>query len=107
LKPNKKQFLDNLSFILHGALVGIGSLWLGRQGSTKHEQPQKVHVLGQSNTLKLFCFVDATVMAFHIVINNAIFIWVEDVDLHLGRIDHYQIDQSSHMNCILFFFFLC
>jgi hypothetical protein len=27
LKPNKKQNFDHLTFILHGALVGVGSLW--------------------------------------------------------------------------------
>jgi hypothetical protein len=81
--------------------VGVGSLWLGRQGSTKHEQPQKVQAFGQSNTLKLFCF--GATMAFHIAINNAIFIWEEDGDLHLGMIDHCQIDLSSHTNYIMFF----
>jgi hypothetical protein len=75
LKPNKKQNFDHLSFILHGALVGVGSFWLGRQGSTNHEQPQKLQAFGQSNTLKLFCFGDVATMAFHIVINNVIFIW--------------------------------
>jgi len=39
LKPNKKLFLDHLSFILHGALMGVGTLWPRRQGTTKHEQP--------------------------------------------------------------------
>ncbi len=68
--------------------MGVGSLWLGRQGNTKHEQPLKVQALGQSNTLKLFCFGDVTTMTFHIAINNVIFIWEEDDDLHLGRIDH-------------------
>jgi len=29
LKPNRKLFPDYLSFILHGVLVGAGSLWLG------------------------------------------------------------------------------
>ncbi len=81
----------------------VGSLWLGRQGSTKHEQPENVQALSQSSTLKLFCFGDATTMAFHITINNAIFIWEAYDDLHLGRIHHCQIDMSSHMNCILFF----
>ncbi len=84
--------------------MGASSLWLGRQGSTKHEQPLKVQALGQSSTLKLFCFGDVVVMAFHIAINNASFIWEEDDDLHLGRIDHCRIDLSSQMNCILFFF---
>jgi hypothetical protein len=65
-----------------------------------------VQALNQSNTLKLFCFGDAITMAFHIAINNAIFIWEEDDDLPLGRIDHCRIDLSSHMNCIMFFF-LC
>ncbi len=88
--------------------MGVGSLCLGRQGNIDHEQPQKVQALGQSNTLKLFCFGDAIAMAFHIAINNAIFIWEEDDDLHLGRIDHYRIDRLSHMNFIFFFFFfLC
>jgi hypothetical protein len=36
----------------------------------------------------LFCFDDATSMAFHIAIINAIFISEKDDDLHLGRIDH-------------------
>ncbi len=78
----------------------------GRQGSTKHEQPQKVQALGQSITLKLCWFGDATTMAFHIAINNAIFIWEENDNLHLGRIDHCQIDMSSHMNCIQFVFYV-
>jgi hypothetical protein len=65
-----------------------------------------VQVLGQSSTLKLFYFGDATTMAFHIAINNVIFIWEVNDDLHLGRIDHCSIDMSSHTNCILFFF-LC
>jgi hypothetical protein len=68
-------FPKHLSFTLHGALVGVGSLWPGRQGSTKHEQLQKVQALNQSNKLKLFCFSDATTMAFHIAITNVIFIW--------------------------------
>jgi len=68
--------------------VGVGSLWPGRQGSTKHEQPRKVQALNQSNTLKLFCFSDATTTAFHIAITNAIFTWEKDDELHLGRIDH-------------------
>jgi hypothetical protein len=84
--------------------VGASSLWCGRQGSTKHEQAQKVQALNQSNTLKLFCYGDATIMAFHVAANNAMFIWEEDDVLHLGRIDHCQIDMSSHMNYILFFF---
>jgi hypothetical protein len=80
--------------------VSVGSLWLGRQGSTKHEQPQNVQAFGQSSTLELFCFGDATTMAFHIAINNAIFIWEEDDDLHLGRIDHCQIDMCDMIfNC--------
>jgi hypothetical protein len=86
--------------------VGVGSLWLGRQGSTKHEQPHNVQAFVQSSTLKLFCFGDVTTMAFHIAINNAIFIWEEDDDLHLGKIDHYQIDMLSHVNCIMFFFYV-
>ncbi len=45
-------------------------------------------------------------MAFDIAINNEIFIWEGDYDLHLGKIDHHQINLSSHMNCISFFF-LC
>jgi len=45
-------------------------------------------------------------MAFHIATNNAIFIWEEDDDLHLGRVDHGRIDLLSHMNRILFFFSL-
>jgi hypothetical protein len=28
LEPNRKLFLEYLPFILHGALVGVGSLWL-------------------------------------------------------------------------------
>jgi len=68
--------------------VGVGSLWPTRQGNTKQEQPQKVQAVNQSSILYLFCFSDATTMAFHIVITNAIFIWEEDDDLHLGRIDH-------------------
>jgi hypothetical protein len=68
--------------------MGAGSLWFGRQGNTKHEQPQKVQTFGQSNTLKLFCFSDVVAMAFHIAINNVIFIWEEDDDFHLGSIDH-------------------
>jgi len=68
--------------------VGADSLWLGRQGNTKHEQPQKVQVLSQCSTLKLFCFGDVIAIAFHIAINNVIFIWEKDDDLHLGRIDH-------------------
>jgi hypothetical protein len=68
--------------------VGVGSLWPRRQGSTKHEQPQKVQALNQSSTLKLFCFDDATSMAFNIAITNAIFIWEKNDYLHLGRIDH-------------------
>ncbi len=62
-----------------------------------------MQALSQSNTLKLFCFGDTTTMAFHIVINNAIFIWEGDDDLHLGRINHHWINLSSHMNCIFFF----
>jgi hypothetical protein len=61
-----------------------------------------VQALSQSNTLKLFCFGDAVAMAFHIAINNEIFIWEGDDDLHLGKIDHHQINLSSHMNCIFF-----
>jgi hypothetical protein len=74
-------------------------------GNTKHEQPQKVQTFGESNTLELFCFGDATITTFHVVINNATFIWEED-DLHLGKIDYCQIDLSSHVNCTLLFF-LC
>jgi hypothetical protein len=29
LEPNRKLFSDHLSSILHGALVGAGSLWTG------------------------------------------------------------------------------
>ncbi len=86
--------------------MGASSLWPGRQGSTKHERAQKVQVLSQSNTLKLFCSCDVAAMAFHIAANNAMFIWEEDDDLHLGRVDHCWIDMPSHMNCILFFFFV-
>jgi hypothetical protein len=43
-----------------------------------------MQALGQSNTLKLFCFGDAATMAFHVAINNATFIWEGDDDLHLG-----------------------
>ncbi len=63
-----------------------------------------MQALSQSNTLKLFGYNDVTTMTFHITTNNAMFIWEEDDDLHLGRIDHRQIDMSSHINCILFFF---
>jgi hypothetical protein len=45
-------------------------------------------------------------MAFHIVTNCAMFIWEDDDDLHLGRINNHHIDMPSHMNCILFFFSL-
>ncbi len=68
--------------------MGVSSLWPGRQGSTKHERAQKVQAFSQSNTLKLFCSSDITALAFHIATNNAMFIWEEDDDLHLGRIDH-------------------
>jgi len=30
LEPNRKLFPDHLSFILHGALMGAGSLWPGK-----------------------------------------------------------------------------
>jgi len=65
-----------------------------------------VQALSQSNTLKFFGSSDVTTMTFHITVNNAMFIWEEDDDLHLGRIDHRQIDMSAHINCILFFFFV-
>jgi hypothetical protein len=45
-------------------------------------------------------------MAFHIAINNEIFIWEGDDELHLGKIDRHQINLSSHMNCISFFFYV-
>ncbi len=86
--------------------MGGSSLLRERQGSTKHEQAQKLQAFNQSNTLNLFCFSDLAPMAFHIVTNSAMFIWEEDDDLHLGRINNHHIDMSSHMNCILFFF-LC
>jgi hypothetical protein len=68
------MFLDHLSFILHGALVGASSLWLRWQGNTKHEQPQKVQAFNQSSILILFCFGGVATIAFHIAPTNAIFI---------------------------------
>jgi hypothetical protein len=47
-----------------------------------------VQALSQSNTLKLFSSSDVTTMTFHIIANNVMFIWEEDGDLHVGRIDH-------------------
>ncbi len=84
--------------------MGGSSIWPGRQGNAKHEPAQKVQALSQSNTLKLFYSSDAATMAFHIAANNAMSIWEEDDDFHLGRIDHCRINMFSHMNCILFFF---
>jgi hypothetical protein len=35
LKPNRKLLPDHLSFILHGALVGAGSLWPNKWARAK------------------------------------------------------------------------